>query len=235
MDLISHLGELRARVLFCLFFLILGFSFSWIFSNELLSIITEPVKPYLEHNNRQLIFIAPMDEFLSHLKVATYGAIILSFPFIFYQIWKFLAPGLYKDEKGLLILWTFFGSLLFFLGIIFIYFVIYPLSFSFLFNFGTALPMISLKDYLSFFIQTSFIFGILFETPLIITSLTWMDILSVNQLRKGRRYAIVIMAVLAAIVTPPDVFSMLFLLVPFYLLYEISILISWWLVRGKKS
>ena len=109
---------------------------------------------------------------------------------------------------------------------LFIYFIVYPLSFRFLFNLGSAEPLISIKEYLSFFIQTSLAFGVLFETPLIIAGLSALGIVRTEQLKRRRREAVIVLAVLAALATPPDVLSMLFLLGPLYLLYEASIFIS---------
>ena len=222
MDLFDHLFELRERLIFCLLVFVLAWGGAWIFSSELLVWMAAPAAPYFE----KLIFTAPMEEFLAHLKVTAFGALILACPFFIYQGWSFLAPGLYKNEKKVIILFSFFGAVLFCLGVLFIYFVVYPLSFRFLFNLGFAEPLISIREYLSFFIQTSLAFGILFETPLIIAGLSALGIVRTKQLKKRRREAVIVLAVLSAIVTPPDVLSMLFLLGPLYLLYEASIFVS---------
>ena len=181
-----------------------------------------------------MIFTAPMDEFLAHIRVALFGAVVLSFPIFMFYVWKFLSPGLYKKEKTVLVSLNIAGSVLFFAGILFIYFIVYPLSFNFLMNVGSSMALISVKEYLSFFILTTLIFGLLFETPLIILGLVWTGIVTIQQLKQGRRYAIVILAVISAVVTPPDILSMVFLTVPLYLLYELAIFVAGLLFSSQK-
>ena len=222
-NLIDHLTEIRTRLISCSVFFILFFILCWVFSSDILKWIAQPISPYLKASEGQLIFTAPMDEFLAHIRVSLFGALVLSFPVFMFHVWKFLSPGLYKKEKVFLILLNLTGSVLFFSGILFIYFVVYPLSFNFLMNVGSSVALISVKEYLSFFILTTFIFGVLFETPLIILGLVWADIVSIKQLKHGRRYAVVVLAVISAVVTPPDIISMVFLLLPLYLLYELAI------------
>ena len=125
-------------------------------SDDILTIISAPVQPYLQASEGKLIFTAPMDEFLAHIKVCLFGAFVLGFPFIVYQVWKFIAPGLYKKEKKILIIFSLLSFMLFLLGVLFIYFIVYPLTFKFLFNFGSAAALISIKEYLSFFIPNKF-------------------------------------------------------------------------------
>ena len=222
-NLYSHLSELRKCLIISFFVLCGGFAVCWIFSENLLNLIAFPIEPYLKHSEGRLIFTAPIDEFLAHIKICIFGSFILGFPFIVYQVWKFLAPGLYQHEKKIIVLLSLISALLFVSGILFIYFIVYPLAFKFLLSFGSATALISIKEYLSFFIQTCLAFGLLFETPLIIFGLVYLKILQVNQLRKGRRYAVVLLAVVSAIATPPDILSMILLLIPLYLLYELSL------------
>ena len=222
-SLTFHLAELRSRLISCLFFFTIFFIICWFYSDNILKLISQPISPYLKSSEGLLIFIAPMDEFLAHIRVALFGALVLSFPVLMFHIWKFLSPGLYKKEKTVLISLNIAGSVLFFAGILFIYFIVYPLSFNFLMNVGSSMALISIKEYLSFFILTTLIFGLLFETPLIILGLAWTGVLSIEQLKRGRRYAIVILAVISAIATPPDILSMIFLMIPLYLLYELAV------------
>ena len=226
MSLTQHLSELRGRVIYCLIFYAIGFGVCWYFNSEILKWITDPISPYLKHSSGQLIFTAPMDEFLARIKVGLFGSLVLNFPVFMFHIWRFCVSGLYESEKRILIYLNIAGSFLFFLGVLFIYFIVYPLSFGFFMQMGSLVPLISVKEYLSFFIVTTFVFGILFEIPLIIIGLVKLRLLTTENLKKGRRYAFVLLAILAALVTPPDVVSMLFLLLPLYLLYEGSILVS---------
>ena len=235
MSLVHHLTELRVRLIACAAFFIIFFIICWFFSENILNWIAQPISPYLKQSEGHLIFTAPMDAFLAHIRVALFGALILSFPIFMFHVWKFLSPGLYKKEKIFFIFLHTASTILFFSGILFIYFIVYPLSFNFLMNVGSSMALISIKEYLSFFILTTLIFGLLFETPLIILGLVWIGVLNVQQLKRSRRYAIVILAVLSAVVTPPDIISMIFLLLPLYLLYELAILTANILFPSNKS
>ena len=218
---LNHFEELRKRLLFCFYISIAFFGVCWFFKNQIISFISLPILPYL--NEEKLIFTAPQEEFLALIKVCFLGSLILSFPFILYQAWRFLSPGLHSHEKRSAFVLSFIGSVLFIGGFLFSYKIVYPLSFQFLLNFGSSLPLISIKEYLSFFIQVSLVFSLLFETPLVIFGLVWFQILHVSQLKKGRKYALIILALTSALVTPPDALSMILLLIPLYLLYEVSI------------
>ena len=233
-NLTFHLAELRSRLISCTVFFTLFFIICWFYSDNILKWIAQPISPYLKSSEGLLIFTAPMDEFLAHIRVALFSALVLSFPILMFHVWKFLSPGLYKKEKTVLISLNLAGSVLFFAGILFIYFIVYPLSFKFLMNVGSSMALISVKEYLSFFILTTLIFGLLFETPLIILGLVWTGVLSIKQLKQGRRYAIVILAVISAVVTPPDILSMIFLMAPLYFLYELAIFTAGLLLSARK-
>jgi len=233
--LVYHLTELRSRLISYAVFFIMFFIACWFFSENILNLIAQPISPYLTQSEGHLIFTAPMDEFLAHIRVAFFGALILSFPIFTFHLWKFLSPGLYKKEKVFFVSLHIVSTILFFAGVLFIYYIVYPLSFSFLMNIGPSLALISVKEYLSFFILTTLIFGLLFETPLIVLGLVWIGVLNTQQLKHSRRYAIVLLAVISALVTPPDVISMIFLLLPLYLLYELAILTAGILFPSNKN
>ena len=228
LSLTEHLTELRGRIIKSLLFLMLGFIISYFFSKDILSIIGQPIRPYLTATNGDLIFISPFEKFFSYLWVSLFAGFILSSPFWLYQIWKFISPGLYKEEKKWSVLFVSSSVFLFLSGILFVYFVVYPFSFRFLLNFGggSEVAYISLKPYLSFFLRTAVVFGLVFEMPVILFSLLKLNIITVAQLKKARPYVIVFIAALSAIITPPDIFSMLFMMLPLYCLFELSIWIS---------
>lgn len=227
LNITEHLSELRDRIIKILIFLGVAFIISYFFSEKILSLISVPIRPYLVATSGSLIFISPFEKFFSYLWVSLFSGIVLSSPFWLYQIWKFISPGLYKEEKKWSLLFVGSSSLLFFSGILFVYFVVYPFSFRFLLNFGgEELPYISLKPYLSFFLRTAFVFGLVFEMPLLLFVLLKLKIVTAKQLIKARPYVLVLIALLSAIITPPDIFSMLFMMVPLYLLFEASILIG---------
>ena len=226
-SLTEHLTELRVRIIKILLILTGAFVLCYFFSEEILSLISEPIRPYLSATKGHLIFITPFEKFFSYLQVSLFSGIILSSPFWLYQVWKFISPGLYKKEKKWSLLFVGSSTLFFLSGILFVYFVVYPFSFRFLLGFGgNEMPYISLKPYLSFFLRTALIFGLVFETPLLLFTLLKLNIVTVEQLAKARPYVLVGIAFLSAMITPPDIFSMFFMMAPLYFLFEASIFLG---------
>ena len=226
--LVGHLAELRTRLICSLLAVGVLTLVAWNFSDFFFSIIRKPILPYLPQ--RGLVFTAPMDKFMAHLKVSILTGVIFACPVWIYQSWMFIAPGLYKNEKKFGYYFISFGTFLFLLGVFFVYFVVYPLAFEFLLNFGgdVDLAMITINDYLSFFITTTLVFGLAFELPLVLTILGILGVVTKPLLIKFRRYALVLICVLSAFITPPDVISMILLVLPLYGLYELSILLVGW-------
>lgn len=221
-SLIQHLEELRSCLVKSLWAVLIAFLAVWSFSEKVFDVIRAPIQPYLE---KGLVFTGVMDKFMAHIKVSLLAAIILSCPFWLFQLWRFISPALYKEEKKYSIAFMFFGTVLFLSGVSFVYFVVYPQAFNFLMNFAgnTDAPMITIEKYLHFFFLTTMVFGLMFELPLILTILGMLGIIDQDLLKKNRRFAIVFLACLSAVVTPPDVISMVFMLIPLLLLFEISI------------
>ena len=221
--LVEHLADLRKCLIRSLIAITVGFCLCWAFSEQIFDFMRKPIEPFLKEGG--LVFTAPMDKFLAHIKVCLLASIIVSCPFWMYQLWLFIAPGLYEKEKKYGLAFIFSGSFLFLLGVSFVYFIVYPMAFDFLMNFGggTDAPMITISDYLSFFTTTTLVFGAAFEMPLILTILGVLGVIDHHFLASKRRYAIVILAALSAFITPPDVISMFAMLVPLSLLYELSI------------
>lgn len=228
--LVEHLVELRGCLVRSAYGIILGFGICYYFSEQLMTVIRLPIQPYLTTEGGGLVFLGVMDKFLAYLKVSLLGGVILSCPWWLYQIWRFVAPGLYEKERKYAIGFITFGSVMFITGVLFAYFLVYPAAFHFLLSFGgtTDKPMITLADYLSFFMTTTLVFGAAFELPLIMTILGMIGIIDDKLLRSKRRYAIVALAVVSAVLTPPDAISMFMLLIPLLALYELSI----FLVKG---
>ena len=223
----KHLTELRDRIIKILLCLLGGFFVCYFFSQDILSLISKPIRPYLVSTQGELIFTSPFEKFFSYLWTSLFSGFVLSSPFCLYQIWKFISPGLYKKEKIWSVFFVSLSTLLFLSGILFVYFIVYPFSFRFLLSFGgNELAYISLKSYLSFFLRTAFAFGIIFELPLVLLVLLKLNLITVKQLTVARPYIIVGIALLSAIVTPPDIFSMLFMMLPLYLLFEISLFVA---------
>jgi sec-independent protein translocase protein TatC len=224
-SLVEHLGELRVRLINAVIGLILAAGFCYFWSEDLFTIIRKPIMPYLP--NSGLVFTAPMDKFLSHLQIALFSGAILSCPFWFYHLWKFVAPGLYNNERKYAIGFISSAVGLFIAGVLMCYFLILPVTFEFLMNFGgsTDKPMITISEYLSFFITMNLVFGVAFELPLILVILGMLGVVSKQFLAEKRRYAIVLLSIFSAVATPsPDAVSMLLLLGPMALLYEIAVI-----------
>lgn len=225
LSLQEHFIELRIRVLKSLLGLIPFFAVCWFFSDDLIDILRQPLKPFLKGTGGGLIFTAPLDQFMAHLQISFFAALFLSSPYWLAQLWCFISPGLYKQERKLFIYFWFMGLILFLLGACFAYFVVFPIIFSVLMNFGSGVdqPFITIKNYLSFIIRFILILGFVFEMPLILVFLCRGGIISSGFLKKYRRQAVLILSILSAFITPPDILSLFLLLFPLIGLYELSI------------
>lgn len=225
--LIQHLTELRQRLIRALTAVVFGTIASWFISDQLLDFIRRPIEPYLHGTNGGLVFTGVMDDFMAHVKISVMAGVIFTCPIWIYQIWSFVAPGLYAKERKYSLGFILFGTLLFISGVSFAYFLVYPAAFKFLLTFGGAkdVPMITIREYLSFFFTTTLLFGAAFELPLILTLLGMLGIIDKKFLAGKRRYAIVILSVLAAVLAPPDFISMVLLLVPMIFLYELGVIL----------
>jgi sec-independent protein translocase protein TatC len=175
--------------------------------------------------------------FIAYIKVALIAGIILAIPVIFYELWMFLAPALYRREKGYLIPFVLFSSILFLVGSLFGYFVVFPYGFKFFIGFATediqALP--SVKQYFSFTIRLLLAFGVVFELPVVVFFMTKIGLITPDSMKRFRKFAILSSFILSAILTPPDVATQIMMALPIIILYEVSILISKGIYRKKKE
>lgn len=233
--LTEHLAELRTRIIYSLYGLIVTTALAYNFSEQLFNIVRHPIAKYLPSGG--LVYTGPMDKFMAHIKIAIVFGIITSCPFWLYQLWKFIAPGLYRNEKKYAALFISAGSFLFLGGVVFSYLVALPMAFDFLFTFGGDVdkPMITIEQYLGFFNQFCLMFGLAFELPLIMSILGMMGLISQRFLIDKGRYAVMILAVVAAVITPPDVMSMIIMLVPLIALYYVGVLVVGLIEKGRKQ
>ncbi|WP_413943696.1 twin-arginine translocase subunit TatC [Bdellovibrio sp. HCB-162] len=224
-SLYDHLAELRKRLINCIYILVLATGVCYGFSEKIFNFVRAPIAPYLPGGG--LIYTGPLDKFIAHLKLAFVCGILLSCPFWLYQVWKFIAPGLYAKERKYTMGFIISGTVLFLLGAVFSYYVALPMAFQFLMTFGGDIdkPMISIDQYMGFFTQMCLMFGVAFELPLVIVVLGMLGIVSQGFLKKNRRYAVMTIAVIAAVITPPDLLSMVMMLVPMLLLFEAGVFI----------
>lgn len=225
MPFTSHLEELRSRLIKCAIAVGVGFALSYAFKEQIFEILTAPLVQAMKPGDH-LIYTNLPEAFFTFLKSAFISGLMLSSPILLYQFWMFVAPGLYDKEKRLLLPIVFLSTFFFVGGALFGYYVVFPYGFDFFLSFAsdTIRPMPSMKEYLGFASKLLLAFGIVFELPLILTFLARLGIVSVDMLRRYRKYAILIFFVGAAIITPPDVVTQIFMALPMMVLYEISII-----------
>ncbi|SFU29231.1 Sec-independent protein translocase TatC [Nitrosomonas eutropha] len=224
---ISHLVELRARLIRALLVLFLGFLPCAFFARELYSFLAFPLLEKLPQGG-QMIATEVVTPFFIPMKVALMVAFLVTLPHTLYQIWAFVAPGLYSHEKRLFLPLVFISSLLFFTGMAFAYFAVLPLVFEFIVYFapeGVAV-MTDISEYLNFVLSMFLAFGITFEVPVFVLILIRTGLVSIEKMRSIRRFVLVGAFVIGAIFTPPDVMSQILLAIPLYLLYELGILFA---------
>lgn len=225
--LISHLVELRARLIRILLILFLGFLPCAFFARELYSFLAFPLLEKLPQGG-QMIATEVVTPFFIPIKVALMVAFLVTLPHTLYQVWAFVAPGLYSHEKRLFLPLVFISSLLFFAGMAFAYFVVLPLVFEFIVYFapeGVAV-MTDISEYLNFVLTMFLAFGITFEVPVFVLILIRTGLVSIEKMKSIRRFVLVGAFIIGAIFTPPDVMSQILLAIPLYLLYELGIILA---------
>lgn len=233
MSLMEHLGELRTRLIRCCIAVALAFMACYSVADILFKELCRPLVEAMPPGSK-LIFTALPEAFFVYLQVAFVAAIFMASPYIFYQIWAFIAPGLYEEEKQHMLPIAGFSAFFFIVGAAFCYLVVFPFAFSFFIGFATediaAMP--SLSEYLGFALKLLIAFGLIFEMPLFAFFLARMGIITAELMRRVRRYAILVIFIVAAILTPPDVMSQMLMAIPMLVLYEFSIFVA--AMFGKK-
>ena len=230
---VSHLAELRKRLINSFIFLLIFFVGCYFFAEYIYGFLVEPFAKAVKNDgtDRRLIFTALQETFLTYLKVAFFTAFFVTCPFILMQIWKFIAPGLYKHEKTAILPYLVLTPILFFLGGMLVYYLIMPLAIKFFLSFestgmSTNLPIqleAKVNEYLSLVMKLIFAFGISFQLPVVLSLLARVGVVDSDFLKKRRKYVIVIIFAAAALLTPPDPITQIGLAIPLLILYELSI------------
>lgn len=229
MTLVDHLAELRRRIIVVIIALFAGFLVGFYYS--------KPIVEFFLRLPGQLVYLYPGEAFFVHLTVAAIVGVVLSFPVVLYQILRFILPGLQDKEIRVLYLGLPFAMVMFVVGVVFAYQVILPLAYAFFMGFGTETlePLISVGNYVSFVLGLVLPFGLVFQLPLVVLLLTGVGILNPRFLIKNRKYVILVIFVVAAILTPPDIISQFLMAVPMLLLYEVSIFLSRLMFRRRNG
>ncbi|MCP9269993.1 Sec-independent protein translocase subunit TatC [Xenorhabdus sp. XENO-1] len=234
--LIGHLIELRKRILNSLITVLVIFLALVYFSNDIYRLIAAPLMEQLP-KGANMIATDVASPFFTPIKLTIMVSIVVSAPMILYQVWAFIAPALYKHERRLIMPLLFSSSVLFYLGMAFAYFVVFPIAFGFFVKTVPAGVVIStdISNYLSFVMALFMAFGVSFEVPVAIILLCWSGVVTPESLKRKRPYILVGAFVVGMLLTPPDVFSQTLLAIPMYLLFEVGILLSQFYVGGRKS
>jgi sec-independent protein translocase protein TatC len=231
MGLLDHLEELRSGLIASFGAWLASSVVIWFFSAQILDFLIRnlPVK--------NLYFYSPVEAFMIRMKLSFIIGILISFPYIFFRVWSFISPGLFKKEKHLVLPLIVWCVILFYLGLIFAYWVMMPLVLKFFMQFGTErlIPLLSVEKYFGFVAKLCFAFGLVFQLPLVVILLTWMGVISARALLRQWRWAIIIIFVVAAVATPPDPISQLFMAVPLCVLFMGSVIIAIIIEKRKEK
>lgn len=231
----AHLKELRKRLIISCVAALVGFSLTYTYSIEIFEFLLLPLKPALPKGQEFMVFTSVTEPFFTYLKVGILSGIIAASPVILYQVWAFVAPGLYENEKRIFLPAVLGSALLFLCGVAFAYFVVFPLAFKYLLGFASPelKPLLSISVYFSMATKLLLAFGIVFQLPLAILVLSIMGIVDAGMLIRYWKYALVVNLIVSAILTPPDVFSQVLMAVPLMALYVLGIILA--KLFGKKS
>ena len=232
-SLVEHLTELKSRLIKSFAYLFICFILCYYFSEHIYSFLVEPYAQAVKDDteNRRLIFTALHETFITYLKVAFFTSLFITSPIILTQVWEFIAPGLYKDEKKALLPYLLATPILFMLGGMLVYYLIMPLAIKFFLTFESSqlssLPIQlepKVNEYLSLIMRLIFAFGISFQLPVLLSLLAHVGFVDSEYLSKRRKYVVVIIFAVAAVLTPPDPITQIGLGIPLLILYELSIL-----------
>ena len=235
MPLTAHLEELKTRLIRILIILGVGFGVCYLFKDWSFRVITKPLVEAMPAQS-SMIFTGLPEAFFIHMKIAFFASLFLTAPYTLFEIWRFVSPGLYKNERRFVFPFVFFSTILFIGGVLFGYFVALPPAFSFFVSFSTDFlkPMISFREYLDLTLKFLLAFGLCFEMPVFMFFMAKLGVVNAKMLAKQRRYAILIIFIVAAVLTPsPDALSQILMAIPLLVLYEVSIFVAKFAGRKK--
>ena len=234
MGLLDHLNEMRWRLVRCFIAAAVGFCLCWAFVEPIFSILVKPLLAALPEGGNAIYTSMP-EAFFIRMFVAFVAGLFVASPFIFYQIWAFISPGLYEEEKLFIVPVAVISAIFFIGGALFCYYIVFPFAFQFFMSYSTDLIQVTprISDYVDFVLKLLVAFGVIFEMPLFSFFLARMGVLTAARMRQARRYAILGIFIVAAILTPPDVVSQLLMAIPMLILYEYSVLVA--ATFGKKD
>ena len=242
--LLAHLVELRSRLIKTMIMITLLFVIFYLFADNIYNFLVQPYANVVEgEEGRRLIFTALHETFFTYIRVALFAALFISLPFLLIQLWIFVAPGLYKNEKNVVVPYLLATPILFILGSALVYYLIMPLAIKFFLSFESiggngALPIqleAKVSEYLSLIMRLILAFGLCFQLPVALTLMARAGLVSSEGLKKNRKYVIVGIFAIAAILTPPDPISQIGLGIPILLLYELSIIAVSFIEKRKNS
>ena len=231
MGFLDHLEELRKRIVYCIGAVVVGFFACWGYREQIYAIMQKPIMDALKANGMsdKLVYLNPTEPFNLYLKVAALAGLFLTSPFVLYQVWMFISPGLYRNEKRYVVPFMISTIALFAAGGFFGYRIVYPAALNFLIDFGKQFqPMITIGEYTQLFLSIILGMGLIFEMPILIFFLALMGIVSAGFMWKNFRYSILVIFIIAAIVTPTtDILNMCIFAAPMVALYALSIGVAW--------
>jgi len=239
MPLLGHLEELRKRIIFSVVGVLAGFLSCWSFADRIFGLMQQPIIQALRHHGLGggLVYLSPTEPFNLYLDVAFVAGLFAASPFVFYQLWRFVAPGLYREEKRYALPFLFSTVGLFMAGGLFGYKMVYPASLDFLIGYGQRFqPMITIGEYTRLFVTIIIGLGLIFEMPILVFFLALMRVITARWMWRNLRYSILVIFVVAAIVTPTsDILNMCLFAAPMVALYAISMGVAWLVSSSRKS
>ena len=235
MSLFEHIEDLRRRLFRIVIGIAVGFFICWGYAEDIYNFLAKPLHEILGPD-KKLVFLKLQSPFILYMKVALLAGFFLTMPWILYQIWKFISPGLYKRERRMVFPFVFFTSIAFVAGGAFGYYIMFPMAFKFLLGVGDKFEaMLSIDEYFTLINRLLIALGFVFELPIVIYFLSKLGIVTHRFLIKHFHWAIILSVIFGAILTPPDIFSQIILAAPLLVLYGLGICISWNITRKREK